>query len=113
QRPRCRNRAGRAASSPERAMPDPTLPPGAWAPAHATVRRLISPIQRFLQVEAASGLILIAATSVAMIWANSPWSGSYVAVWHTELSMTLGSWRFGRPLHFWVNDGLMTIFFFV
>lgn len=94
-------------------MPDPILPPGAWAPAHAAVRRLLSPIQRFLQVEAASGLLLIAATAVAVIWANSPWSGSYVAVWHTELSLTLGAWSFGRPLHFWVNDGLMTIFFFV
>jgi NhaA family Na+:H+ antiporter len=94
-------------------MPDPTLPPGAWAPAHAAVRRLLSPIQRFLQVEAASGLLLIAATAVAMLWANSPWSQSYAAVWHTELSLTLGPWRFGRPLEFWVNDGLMTVFFFV
>ncbi|HEX7842579.1 MAG TPA: Na+/H+ antiporter NhaA [Kofleriaceae bacterium] len=94
-------------------MPDPTLPPGAWAPAHAAVRRLLSPLQRFLQVEAASGLVLIAATAIAVIWANSPWSPSYVAIRHTELSLTLGAWRFGRPLEFWINDGLMTIFFFV
>ncbi|HVK72117.1 MAG TPA: Na+/H+ antiporter NhaA [Kofleriaceae bacterium] len=73
----------------------------------------MSPIQRFLQVEAASGLVLIAATVIALVWANSPWSSSYHHLWHTELSVSLDSWSFARPLHFWVNDGLMTIFFFV
>jgi NhaA family Na+:H+ antiporter len=94
-------------------MANRTLPPGAWAPVHAAARRLLSPIQRFLQVEAASGLVLIAATAVALAWANSPWARSYLALWHTDLTVTLGGWSFARPLHFWVNDGLMTIFFFV
>jgi NhaA family Na+:H+ antiporter len=83
---------------------DPTLPPRAWAPVRVA-RRLLSPIQRFLAIEASSGLILIAATAAALVWANSPWSGSYDALWHAEL--------LGRTLHFWLNDGLMTVFFFV
>ena len=94
-------------------MPDLTLPPGAWAPVHAAARRLLSPIQRFLQIEAASGVVLIMATVIALGWANSPWASSYLALWHTDVTVALGSWSFGRPLHFWVNDGLMTIFFFV
>ena len=38
---------------------------------------------------------------------------SYEALWHAPLGLTLGPWSIERPLHFWVNDGLMTIFFFV
>jgi NhaA family Na+:H+ antiporter len=94
-------------------MSDPTAPPGAWPPVHAAARRLLSPIQRFLAIEAARGLVLIAATAVALGWANSPWSASYHGLWHTELAVALGDWRFARPLEFWVNDGAMTLFFFV
>jgi Na+:H+ antiporter, NhaA family len=89
------------------------LPPGAWAPIHATARRLASPIQRFLAIEAASGVVLIAATAVALVAANSPLSDAFHAFWHTHISLAVGTWAFDRPLHFWVNDGLMTIFFFV
>ena len=94
-------------------MSDPSLPSGAWAPARAAAHRLLTPIQRFMEVEAASGLVLIAATAAALAWANSPWAASYRALWHTDLAVELGPWRFARPLEFWVNDGLMTIFFFV
>jgi NhaA family Na+:H+ antiporter len=90
-----------------------SVPPQAWAPAHSAARLLVSPIRRFLAIEAASGLLLLAATVIALVWANSAWSDSYHHLWHTELGATLGDWRFARPLHFWVNDGLMAIFFFV
>ncbi|HET9626319.1 MAG TPA: Na+/H+ antiporter NhaA [Kofleriaceae bacterium] len=88
-------------------------PPGAWPPAYAVKRRLLSPIQRLLEVEAASGWVLLAATVIALGWANSPWAGAYRALWGTELAVGLGPWRFAEPLAFWVNDGAMTIFFFV
>jgi NhaA family Na+:H+ antiporter len=94
-------------------MSNPALPPEAWPRAHAAARQLLSPIQRFVQVEAASGLVLIAATLIALAWANSPWSASYHALWHIDVSLAFGPWQFARPLHFWVNDGLMTIFFLV
>jgi NhaA family Na+:H+ antiporter len=72
-------------------------------------RRSLWPL-RFIGVEAASGVVLLAATALALAWANSPIAGAYQALWHRQLS-------FGIPLlaaydlHFWVNDGLMTVFF--
>ena len=92
---------------------DRPLPPGAWRPAQRAAARLVSPIQRFLEIEAASGILLLLATVVALLWANSAWSSSYGDLWHTSIGVQIGSWSFVRPLHFWVNDGLMTIFFFV
>src|SRR5690606_17068569 len=50
---------------------------------------------------------------VALVWANSPWAAAYEHLWHTPLGISLDESIFERPLHFWVNDGLMTIFFLV
>jgi NhaA family Na+:H+ antiporter len=96
-------------------MSTPALPPPpeTWAPAHRAARRVLAPIQRFLSVEAASGIVLIIAAVLALIWANSPWRGDYDALWHTPIGLRVGSWELERTLHFWVNEGLMTIFFFV
>ncbi len=96
--------------------PPPSIssaPPGAWRPAMAVARRLAAPVERFLQIEAASGILLVAVAAVALIWANSPWADSYAALWHADLGGQLGPWSFTRPLHFWINDGLMALFFFV
>lgn len=64
-------------------------------------------------MQAASGIVLLVATAVALVWANSPWKEAYHALWHTPISFGLGPWTFSRDLHFWINDGLMVIFFFV
>jgi NhaA family Na+:H+ antiporter len=87
-------------------------PPDSWAPVRRVAVALTSPIQRILAVEAASGLVLLATTLAALVWANL-WTGSYEALWHTPIGGRLGPWAFEAPLHFWVNDGLMTVFFFV
>jgi Na+:H+ antiporter, NhaA family len=89
------------------------LPPEAWPRAHRAAARLISPLQRVLAIEAASGLLLLLVAVVALVWANSGWASSYEALWHTAIGGHVGSWAVERPLHFWVNDGLMTLFFFV
>jgi NhaA family Na+:H+ antiporter len=89
------------------------LPPEAWPRAHRAATRLISPIQRVLAVEATSGLLLLVVAVIALLWANSSWASSYEALWHTAIGGHIDSWSFERPLHFWVNDGLMTLFFFV
>jgi NhaA family Na+:H+ antiporter len=73
---------------------------------------IASPIQRILAVEAASGVALVAATLIALVWANR-WDASYEQLWHAPVGLQLGPWSFERPLHFWINEGLMTIFFFV
>ena len=71
------------------------------------------PLERFLHVEASSGVVLMVAAAVAMIWANSPWSGSYTRLWETPIGLTVGGLSFERSLAWFVNDGLMAIFFFV
>jgi NhaA family Na+:H+ antiporter len=76
-------------------------------------RAALAPIERFLAIESASGIVLLVAAAAAMLWASSPWHGSYEALWHAPLGLRLGPWSFERPIHFWVNDGLMAIFFFV
>ena len=47
------------------------------------------------------------------MWANSPWSAAYETLWHTEVTVNVGRYSLEGDLHHWVNDGLMTIFFFV
>jgi len=71
------------------------------------------PLERFLQIQAASGLLLLLAAVIALVWANSAWSGSYNGLWHTPIGIRVGAWSFERTLEWLVNDGLMVIFFFV
>jgi Na+:H+ antiporter, NhaA family len=77
------------------------------------IERLIRPFQEFAAREASGGILLLAATLAALAWVNSAWASSYFAVWHTTLTIGLGASAFSRDLHFWVNDGLMALFFFV
>jgi Na+:H+ antiporter, NhaA family len=87
--------------------------PEAWPGARRFTRRVLRPLERFLRVEAASGIVLLAATLVAVVWANSPWRSSYEHLWHTRVSFGVGAAVFERSLHFWINEGLMAVFFFV
>jgi Na+:H+ antiporter, NhaA family len=73
----------------------------------------IRPLTDFLSAEASGGIVVVLAAVVAMVWANSPWKASYQALWSTDFGATLGRFRFSMDLRHWVNDGLMTIFFFV
>jgi len=66
-----------------------------------------------MHVEAASGIVLLVAAVIALGWANSPWAESYEHLWHTRLAIGLGSWSFEESLHFWINDFLMAVFFYV
>ena len=88
-----------------------TSPPEAWRPARRAARAAFRPIESFLHVEASSGILLLLAAAVALVWANSPWSDSYSHLWHTPLSIGLGGWTMERDLHFWINELLMTVFF--
>lgn len=88
--------------------------PSVWLHSNRFVpRRLARPVQRFLHVEAAGGIVLLGATMVALVWANSPWSASYRDLWTTQLSFGLGDHVVVDDLRHWVNDGLMALFFFV
>ena len=76
-------------------------------------RSIARPVNRFLHIEASGGVLLAAAAVIALIWANSPWSESYHDLWHTELTVDLGGRALTEDLRHWINDGLMTLFFFV
>ena len=71
------------------------------------------PFQQFFNKEAGSGLLLIFCTIIALIWANSGFSESYVNLWKTYFTVDIGGAGISKPLILWVNDGLMAIFFFV
>ncbi len=76
-------------------------------------RSVARPLNRFLHIEAAGGILLVGAALVALVWANSPWAASYRDLWTTELSIDLGGHLITEDLRHWINDGLMAIFFFV
>jgi NhaA family Na+:H+ antiporter len=76
--------------------------------------RFITPLgQEYVSVEALSGLALVLATVIALVWANSPWSESYSSLWGYDITATFGRFSIADDLRHWVNDGLMPIFFFV
>ncbi|UCF90074.1 MAG: Na+/H+ antiporter NhaA [Desulfobacterales bacterium] len=74
---------------------------------------LVDPFKRFLHVESASGVVLLAATLTALGLANSSLSEVFLAFWKKKLGFTVGSFQMIHSLQHWINDGLMAIFFFV
>lgn len=81
--------------------------------AQELAERAFANLERFLHIEAVSGIVLLLAAVAALIWANSPAAESYESLWHTPLTFGLGERVYSQSLHFWINDGLMTIFFLV
>jgi Na+/H+ antiporter NhaA len=78
----------------------------AWA------RNLEAPLRDFLRTQTGSAAILLAATLAALAWVNVD-PASYAHVWRTALSITIGGSGITQSLKQWINDGLMTFFFFV
>lgn len=79
----------------------------------AVARRLLQPLQSFLEAEASSAVLLLSAAVLAIAWANSPWSDSYEDLWGTVLTFRVGDWVVREDLRHFVNDGLMSLFFLV
>ena len=77
------------------------------------VQTITNPIREFLKLQSASGILLFAFTVAAIVWSNSRWSDSYEEWWHTPISFGFGAIIFSKSLLHWINDGLMTVFFFV
>lgn len=77
------------------------------------VDRFTKPFARFLRIEAAAGATLVLAVICAMALSNSPWSTQFHALWDVRLGITLGPATLSHTLKQWVNDGLMTFFFFI
>ena len=95
-------------------MTTPARPSKNWIESDRLLaRRVAQPVARFLHTEAAGGILLLAATVVALVWANSPWKASYADLWHTEFGLRIGEFSISEDLRHWVNDALMALFFFV
>jgi len=67
----------------------------------------------FVHSEVTGSILLLSCTVVALVWANSPWAGTYSDLLHTYVGVSWGGAEFKLSLHHWINDGLMVIFFFV
>ena len=76
-------------------------------------RRLLRPLQEFLETSTASGVVLLGAVVVALVWVNSPWDGSYSSLFATPISVGVADLTVAGDLHFWINEGLMAFFFLV
>ncbi|RDV28940.1 Na+/H+ antiporter NhaA [Alteromonas aestuariivivens] len=74
---------------------------------------LSQPLARFLKIEAAAGLVLLFFTLLALYLANSSFSAHFVAWWETSIGFKVGSITIEHSLHTWINDALMTLFFFL
>lgn len=77
------------------------------------ITRITAPLIRFLHVETASGVILLIATALAIAAANTPLREFYASFWNLNLTLGVSDWVLSYPLWYWVNDGLMTVFFFL
>lgn len=84
----------------------PRLPP-------ELVDWLTQPFTRFLRIEAAAGSVLLLFTIAALVLSNSPWGHAFLEAWETPVGLQVGSLEFTRALREWINDALMTLFFFL
>ncbi len=75
--------------------------------------KVVSPLQRFIEKEATSSKILLVCILLGLIWANIPWGNTYEAFWNVTVGIQFWNINITQPLIWWINDGLMTIFFFV
>jgi len=75
--------------------------------------RMLSPLRDFLETETSGAVLLATGALAALVWANTPWSSSYESLWSSRAVVSIAGHALELDLRHWVNDGLMTIFFFV
>ena len=91
---------------------DPSLP---GEPSREDLDRLglSSAFLSFIRLESAGGILLLAATVMAMIAANTPLASAYELLLDTRLAVRIGEAGIDKPVLLWINDGLMAVFFFL
>jgi Na+/H+ antiporter NhaA len=83
-----------------------------WSRRTAWARSLPTPLRAFVRTETGSAVVLFVATVAALVWVNIA-PESYEGFWHMPMSVRAGQWGLSQDLRLWVNNGLMTFFFFV
>ncbi len=76
-------------------------------------RWILDPVRRFMNKSGMGGILLFTSAVVAIILTNSPWAEAFTHFWELEFRIGVGEHILSKPLHHWINDGLMAIFFFV
>ncbi len=89
------------------------VPTPALRPAQLLAERVFNAFERFIHIEAVSGVVLLVAAALALLWANSPFAESYIHFWEMPVTIGIGAFTFSQSLHFVINDVLMTVFFLV
>jgi Na+:H+ antiporter, NhaA family len=77
------------------------------------IERFMRPVEEFAAIQSSGGIVLLACAIAGMLLANSRWSSIYESVLHANLGISAVGWTLARPVHFWINDGLMAVFFLV
>ena len=77
------------------------------------IQKITQAIQDFLKLESAGGLLLMAATALALAAANSPFVDFYNAFLDAPVEIRVGAIEVAKPALLWINDGLMAVFFFL
>ena len=77
------------------------------------MKRIKKSLNKFVQLETSSSIILFIATISALILANSSISDSFIGFWQNQVSITIPGFELSKPLLKWINDGLMAVFFFL
>ena len=84
-----------------------------YAPWEKTFKKVSTPFEHFLHAQTTTGLVLMIATLIALILANTPLADGYAHFFHTQIDFNVGSWKLSHSIHHWINDGLMAVFFFI
>ena len=77
------------------------------------VRNAVAPILAVFKTQARGGVILVLSALAALVWANSPAGEVYDHLLHTDVAIRIGAHALSLPISHWINDGLMSLFFFV
>jgi NhaA family Na+:H+ antiporter len=84
-----------------------------YAPWEKSFDKVITPLEEFIHRQSTSGLLLMAFALLALVVANSALAQGYLHLSHVSIAINIGGWELEKSLQHWINDGLMTLFFFV
>lgn len=84
-----------------------------YSPWEKAFKKVSSPFEHFIHAQTTTGKVLMLMTILALIMANTPLTEGYEQFFHTKIDLVVGSFKLSYTVHHWINDGLMTLFFFI
>ena len=74
---------------------------------------IVNPLNKFVKMEAFSGILLMIVTVIALLLANTSLSDAYFGFFQKKITLAVEGFELSKPLLLWINDGLMAVFFFL